>query len=325
MSTEQTFAGPLPKIAVIGCGYWGRNHARTLAGLGALAGVVDAQAEACRVAAEEFATRALTLEAVLGDDAIDGVVCALPADQHPVVAAEALRAGKHVLVEKPMALSAQDARELVALAAERNRVLMTGHILCYHKAFERVFSLVDAGAIGKVRHIQSHRLAFGKFHARFDALWDLGPHDLSLVLALTGQAPSDVFGRGVRLAGGQIDAAHVHLGFADGVTAHVHISRHSPYNERRFVVSGTEGMIVWDDHADWPNKVALHTHRIWEEGGGRHFTLSDPAYQDVEAGMALTDELLHFMDCIAHGTTPQTSGQQGLDVITILEKAGHVC
>lgn len=311
------------KIAVIGCGYWGSNHVRTLAELGALAAVCDADMARAEAIATANNTVARTVDDVMADASIDAVVCALPADQHPVVATRALEAGKHVFVEKPIALSADKARAVADLADTKNRVLMAGHILRYHNAFGAVMDLLADGAVGKVRHIQSHRLAFGKFHDRFDALWDLGPHDLSLVLAVTGQGPTDVKGVTNAYAGNACDAAHIHMRFAGDVTAHIYLSRHSPYKERRFIVTGTEAMIVWDDFADWPQKVALYRHKVWQENGSNQFTLDDPDYIPVTAGMALTDELSHFLTCIKSGETPLTSGRQAVDIIDVLEKAAQ--
>jgi len=310
-----------PKIAVIGCGYWGTNHVRTLSQMGALAAVSDSDHDRACDVASEFGVSALAPDAVMSADFIDGVVLALPADQHPVLAKMALAARKHVLVEKPMALSVRDARSMVSLADENACILMTGHILRYHGAFQRVASLVDAGAIGTVRHMQSNRLAFGNFHERFDAVWDLCPHDLSLVMGLTDCAPDTLDARMMRFAGLPCDAAHLHMTFGDGVSAHIHVSRHSAYRERRFSVTGSEGMIVWDDFAPWPEKVALYTHEVWQEGGKTRFRLSDPDFQDLEPSQPLAAELTHFRHCIETGQEPLTSGRRAVDVISVLERA----
>lgn len=310
-----------PQIAVIGCGYWGANHVRTLAELGALAAINDRHLERAEALAGKHGSVARSLDEILADDAIDGVVCALPADQHPLVATQALKAGKHVLVEKPMALTADTARFVADLADAQNRVLMTGHILRYHPAFRVVMAQVRSGVLGAIRHVQSHRLAFGKFHDQFDALWDLGPHDLSLILAVTGHGPSKVIGHRVAFAGEACDAAHVHMDFGDALTAHIQVSRHSPYKSRRFVITGTDAMVYWDDFADWPQKVAIYRHKVWQEDGKTQFSLDEPDYIPVTPGQALTDELSHFRDCIITGETPRTSGRQAVDVIGILERA----
>ncbi|MEM0898523.1 MAG: Gfo/Idh/MocA family oxidoreductase [Pseudomonadota bacterium] len=316
-------AADKPRIAVIGCGYWGINHARTLSNLGVLAGVADIDGERALAVAEKHSSAAISLHEIAHDTEINAAVIALPADQHPDIAKRMLEAGKHVLVEKPMALTSANAAEVVVVARTQNRVLLTGHILRFHNAFRRIVSLIGEGAIGDIKHIQSHRLTFGKFHRHFDALWDLAPHDLSLVLALTGEAPSAVEGETVSMTGGQADAGHIHMTFGNGMTAHVHVSRHSPYRERRFVVTGTAGMVLWDDFADWPEKLSVHKHRVWSEGSERRCEITEPQYEQLEGNMALTDELEHFIDCIAGKDAPLTPGQQGLEVIQILEKAGQ--
>lgn len=308
-----------PRVAVIGCGRWGQNHVRTLKELGALAAVSDADAANAASVAAKHDVAAMDMDAVFGDKAIDAVVLALPADVHAKMATRAINAGKHVFVEKPIALSSADAKAVVALASENDRIVMAGHILRYHNAFAAIMQAIDAGEIGQVRHIQSHRLAFGKFHERFDALWDLGPHDLSLVLAITGEAPDGVMSSNVSFTGGQTDASHVHMTFAGDVTAHIFVSRHSPYKERRFTVTGTTGMLFWDDFADWPQKVALFKHTV-EPGGA--FELSEPDFLPVEPNMALTDELSHFLECCVTQRQPLTNGAQAAEIIEVLEKAG---
>jgi predicted dehydrogenase len=312
-----------PQIAVIGCGYWGANHARTLSGMGALAALGDRNPQRAIDLATEFGARALSPDDIISSDTIDGVVLALPADQHPKMGMAALEAGKHVMVEKPMALAVADAQAMVTLADERDLTLMTGHILRYHAAFEALARLVANGAIGELQHIQSNRLAFGKFHERFDALWDLGPHDLSLVLGLTDRAPQSVDARMTALAGDACDAAHLDMMFSGGVHAHIHVSRHSAYKERRFAVTGSKGMIVWDDFAPWPEKVALYHHDIWSENGKTRFRLFDPDFQDVEPSQPMAVELAHFRSCIETGSESLTSGRRGLAVLSVLEMASQ--
>lgn len=312
-----------PRVAVVGCGQWGRNHVRTLAEMGALAVVCDHHAERAEALAESHSVPAVDFDAIIADPAIAAIVLALPAEHNAALACQALGAGKHVLVEKPIALTSRDAEAMVETAGANGRVLMVGHILRHHNAFRALVAELDAGRIGPVRHIQSHRLGFGKFYDRFDALWDLAPHDLSLVLSLTGVAPSSVQASAVSVTTGQTDTAHLHMEFADGPTAHVHCSRHSVYGERRFVVTGDAGSLVWDDLMDWPGKLALVPHTVRRgDDGVWSFEKGGPEPIDVTPGMALTDELAHFLDCIETGAAPLTPGQQGLDVVRILEAAG---
>lgn len=310
------------RLAVIGCGYWGANHVRTLGEMGVLRRVCDLDVARAEKLAAPFGALAGTPDEAFADPQIDAVVLALPANVHAEFALRALADGKHVFVEKPLALSSFDAVRMVDEAATAGRVLMTGHILCYHNAFVALTDRIAAGALGEIRYIQSHRLGFGKFHARFDALWDLAPHDLSMILSIAGGEPEEVrgFTRGVSI--GSTDFAHVHLDFAGGLGGHVYVSRHSPYRERRFTVIGSEGMAVWDDLADWPHKLALYRHSIEPNGANWEHLLSEPDYVPLEPNMALTDELARFIACIESGETPQTDGRQGAAVLRVLEKAG---
>lgn len=309
-----------PPVAVIGCGQWGRNHVRTLAELKALAAVCDHDADRASALADAHGVRTAPFAEIVADPMIAALVLALPAEHNAELACAALEAGKHVLVEKPIALTVADAERMVEAARARDRVLMVGHILRYHAAFDALVAALKAGRIGAPRHIQSHRLGFGKFYARFDALWDLAPHDLSLVLSLAEGGPTKVDVVPVSVTGGQTDMAHVHMRFAEGPTAHVFVSRHSAYAERRLVVTGETGTLIWDDLADWPDKLSLVPHAVArDKGGDWNWSKGDAEPIAVAPGMALTDELRHFVDCIAGKSTPLTPGTQGLDVIRILQ------
>ncbi len=310
------------RLVVFGCGYWGRNHVRTLAELGILAGVVDQDEASARALAEKHNVSVLTAETVFADQSINAVVLALPAQFHAQMALDAIASDKHVFVEKPMALTINDAQAMVDAAAKAGKILMTGHILRYHNAFAAVMKLVEDGELGDIKYVQSHRLGFGKFHMKFDALWDLAPHDLSLLLSVLGQAPESVQMVPVSVTNDQTDCAHVHFGFGGGVKGHIYVSRHSPYVERRFTVIGTKAMAVWDDmEADWNKKVSVHKHNVSRNEMNWTFSKQDPVYIACEAGMALTDELEHFLDCIKTGKKPLTDGTQGLDVVRILNQA----
>lgn len=310
------------KLAVFGCGYWGRNHVRTLAELGALACVVDHVPELAEEMAEKHGVEARSAEQVFDDPSIDGIVMALPAQFHAEMALMAFSAGKHVFAEKPIALSVDNANAMVEAAAVAGKVLMAGHILRYHNAFRAIMKLVEEGALGDVKYVQSHRLGFGKFHTKFDALWDLAPHDLSLLLSVVGRGPQFIKAMPASVTGGQTDMAHVHLDFGQDVKGHIYVSRHSPYVERRFTVVGSKAMVVWDDmEPDWNKKVSVHQHSVSREDEGWIFSKQDPEYIACESGMALTDELQHFMSCIETGNKPLTDGIQGFDVVKILNAA----
>lgn len=318
--TPRMQASPSPKIAVIGCGYWGANHARTLAGLGALDAVCDRNDDRAAEFAAEHGVRALPLEAVLADPGIDGVVLALPPQYHAELAIAVLDAGKHVLVEKPIALSAADARRVVDAAARTGLVAMTGHVLRFHPAFEALEALIAAGELGAVRYIHSHRVGLGKFHAENDALWDIAPHDLSLILAITGEKPVAVRGEGSAMLNRLSDFAHLHLQFPGGVRGHVFTSRLNPYRERKLTVIGSKAMAVFDDVAPWEQKLAVFRHRLWEDEKGWQSEMVDPQYVAIPDGLPLTRECQHFLECIRDGGAPRTPVADGLAVIEILSE-----
>ena len=175
---------------------------------------------------------------------------------------------------------------------------MVGHVLRFHPAFEKLKALIDAGELGEVNYIHSHRLGLGKFHTENDALWDLAPHDLSMILAITGSAPIEVRGEGAALLDHLSDFAHLHMRFPNGVRSHLFTSRLNPYRERRLTVVGTKAMAVFDDVEPWERKLAVYRHAVWQDSGQWAFTANEPSYVPVEQGMPLTRELEHFLSCI---------------------------
>ena len=307
-----------PRIAVLGCGYWGSNHIRTLKSLGALDAVSDANAARAEGFASEHDCRAIAPEALFDDKEVDAVVMALPPQFHAEYALKAVQAGKDVLVEKPIALTVKDAQRAVQAAREAGRVYMVGHVLRFHPAFETLKALIDSGELGTVRYIHSHRLGLGKFHTENDALWDLAPHDLSMILAITGAAPVEVRGEGAALLDNLSDFAHLHMRFANGLRSHLFTSRLNPYRERRLTVVGTKAMAVFDDVEPWGRKLAVYRHAVWQDSGQWAFTTNEPTYVAVEEGMPLTRELEHFIECLETRAEPRTTGEEAIDVLRIL-------
>ncbi|WP_011581552.1 MULTISPECIES: Gfo/Idh/MocA family protein [Chelativorans] len=306
------------RVAVLGCGYWGANHIRTLKSLGALYAVSDAN----RARAEGFASEqeclAIDPDDLFENREVDAVVMALPPQFHAENAIKAVQAGKHVLVEKPIALTVADAERAVRTARDAGRVYMVGHVLRFHPAFEKLKALIDAGELGDVRYIHSHRLGLGKFHTENDALWDLAPHDLSMILAITGAPPVEVRGEGAALLDHLSDFAHLHMRFESGLRSHLFASRLNPYRERRLTVVGNKAMAVFDDVEPWSRKLAIYRHAIWQDSGQWAFTTNEPTYVPVEEGMPLTRELEHFMDCVENNREPRTTGEEAIEVLRIL-------
>ncbi|MFC6486470.1 Gfo/Idh/MocA family protein [Nitratireductor sp. GCM10026969] len=307
-----------PRIAVLGCGYWGANHIRTLKSLGALSAVSDANQARMEGFASEHDCRAVDPEALFDDREIDAIVMALPPQHHAAYAMRAVAAGKDVLVEKPIALTVEDAEKAVKAARDAKRIFMVGHVLRFHPAFETLKALIDTGELGELRYIHSHRLGLGKFHTENDALWDLAPHDLSMILAITGAGPVEVRGEGAALLDHLSDFAHLHMQFENGLRSHLFASRLNPYRERRLTVVGTKAMAVFDDVEPWGRKLAVYRHAIWQDSGQWAFTTNEPSYVPVAEGMPLTRELEHFLECIETRAEPRTPGEEAVEVLRIL-------
>ncbi|RVB78286.1 MULTISPECIES: Gfo/Idh/MocA family oxidoreductase [unclassified Mesorhizobium] len=307
-----------PRIAVLGCGYWGSNHIRTLKALGALHAVSDVNPARAEGFASEQDCLAIEPEALFARKDIDAIVMALPPQFHADMAVRTVQGGKDVLVEKPIALTVTDAERSVKAAADNGRVFMVGHVLRFHPAFETLKALIDNGELGEVRYIHSHRLGLGKFHTENDALWDLAPHDLSMILAITGTEPIEVRGEGAALLDNLSDFAHLHMRFPNGLRSHLFASRLNPYRERRLTVVGTKAMAVFDDVEPWERKLAVYRHAVWQDSGQWAFTTNEPSYVAVGEGMPLTRELEHFIQCIETRAEPRTGGEEAIRVLRIL-------
>ncbi|NNM71461.1 Gfo/Idh/MocA family protein [Enterovirga aerilata] len=308
------------RVVVVGCGRWGRNHVRNYAELGALAGVVDRHPERAAAMAEAHGVPALSLEDAIGSSDVSGIVFALPPSQNLPLGLRVLEAGKHLFVEKPLALSVSEGARLCAAAEAGRRVLMVGHILRYHPAFAALLGLVHGGRLGRVRSIVSTRLDLGAIRREEDALWALAPHDVSMVLALTGAEPDRVsaFG-GYHTHSDIADTATLALRFPGGAAAEIRSSWLHPYKEQRLVVVGTEAMAVFDDREPWPRKLAFHPYRIVETGGTALIERGEPEAVPVEEGEPLRLECRQFLRSIASGEPPPTDGREALRVLRVLE------
>jgi predicted dehydrogenase len=307
-----------PRIAVLGCGYWGSNHIRTLKALGALHAVSDVNGARAEGFASEQECLAIDPDALFSRDDVDAIVMALPPQFHAETAIRAVEAGKDVLVEKPVALTVADAERSVRAAKDNQRIFMVGHVLRFRPAFEKLKALVDEGELGEVRYIHSHRLGLGKFHTENDALWDLAPHDLSMILAITGAEPVEIHGEGAATLDHLSDFAHLHMRFPGNLRGHLFASRLNPYRERRLTVVGTKAMAVFDDVEPWDRKLAVYHHAVWQDSGHWAFTADEPSYVPVGQGMPLTRELEHFIQCIETRAEPRTDGEEAIRVLRVL-------
>ncbi len=293
------------RIGVIGCGQWGRNHARTLDRMGVLGGVADLDADRAAAVAAASHTQAVPVERLLADPRIDGVVLALPPMLHAAHARIAIDQGKSVLIEKPMALDLADAAEIVARARARGVVAMTGHVLRFHPAFEALLAMAQRGELGRLHHIETVRMGLGRSHPGSDAVMDLFPHDLSMILALADtQADTGAVTRAELQVPGAEAPAVMRLGFAGGLTVQSRASNTSPTRERTFALRCEAGLFVFDDIQPWPRKLAVLD-------AGR----SDTRYVDLPEREPLAEELRQFVDGVAGAPLTRGSAEEGLRVL----------
>src|SRR5260370_1429510 len=268
MMVSRTDKLATPRIAVVGCGHWGRNLLRHFHALGALSALCEVAPERARELSKHYQVRASSLDEVLTADDIDGVVLATPAETHAALALQALEAGKHLFVEKPLALKIEDAERISRAAETNRRLVMVGHLLQYHPAFLRLKELVAEGRLGRLHYIYSNRLNLGRFRREEDVFWSFAPHDISMILALAGEAPEKVEAVGHCYLHNRIaDVTTTHLRFASGVNAHIFVSWLHPCKEQKLIVVGDGGMAVFDDGEPWAGKLVLYPHRVaWHNG-----------------------------------------------------------
>jgi predicted dehydrogenase len=316
---------------VLGAGTWGLNHLRVFSGLPGctLVAAADPSAEArARVAAEHPGLRVVASPATLmGDPGIDAVVIATPSPTHAAIATQALKAGHHVLVEKPLALSSGEARGLAGLARSRRRVLMVDHLLEYHPGFERVLALVRAGRLGHVLYAYAQRLNLGVIRKTENALWSLASHDVSMLLALFSAMPLAVSARGgAYVQRRRHDVVFVDLLFPGGRLAHLHVSWLDPHKTRRLTVVGDRRMAVFDDMAV-AEKVRVYEKRASPKADYRSYGESIAVHSGevwiprLPATEPLRLACAHFVSCIRTGRAPRTGAAIGLKVVRVLEAA----
>jgi UDP-2-acetamido-3-amino-2,3-dideoxy-glucuronate N-acetyltransferase len=308
------------RIAVVGAGYWGKNLIRNMHQLSALAAICESDPRNPNLAPYKDVKLFTNYGDLLADRDIEGVVISTPAEMHYDMVREALDAGKHVFVEKPLCLSEQHGVALNELARRKHRVLMVGHLLQYHPAFLKLLELVRKAELGKIQYIYSNRLNLGKIRTEENILWSFAPHDISVILSLAGEMPEDVSTTGGHYLTEKIaDVTLSSLSFPNGIKGHIFVSWLHPYKEQKLIVVGSKGMAVFDDMAKPEEKLLVYPHRIdWKEGNIPTPVKENavPVVYDVKE--PLNEECRHFIDCIKSGTVPRTDGEEGLRVLKIL-------
>ncbi|MGI9117860.1 MAG: Gfo/Idh/MocA family protein [Gaiellales bacterium] len=315
------------RVGIVGLGYWGPNLARALAATPGceLAYACDLD-DGNRARLEgRYPGTVLTdrFDDLLEDDALDAIVVATGAPSHHAIGMRVLDAGKHALIEKPLALTVADARELVETADRGGRVLMVGHLLRFHPVFQQLQGIAASGELGRVLYLYTNRLNFGKVRADENALWSLAPHDISLALALAGERPEEVSARGEAfLREGVEDVVFGYLHFPGGLVAHLHVSWLDPHKSRKLTVVGSEGMAVFDDtEADRKLTVyekASSPSRFDTWGEFQALRTGDVKIPQVPNAEPLVQETKAFVDAIRAGEATVASGDEGLAVVEVL-------
>jgi len=311
-------------IAVIGSGYWGKNLVRNYHQIGALKLICDKNETILASFLEQYPgiDTCVAVNDALSREDIQGIVIATPAETHFTLAREALLAGKHVYVEKPLVLDEDQGMELIELAQDRCLVLMVGHLLQYHPVFIRLRELAHNGELGRINYIYSHRLNLGKIRREENILWSFAPHDISMILALVGEEPEVVSASGGCYLHRKIaDVTTTHLEFPSGLGAHIFVSWLHPFKVQQLVVVGERKMAVFDDTHAWPDKLLIYPHQISWQNNIPVPVKAEPERLEIPQTEPLRMECEHFLQCMTNGQQPSTDGQEGLRVLRILNAA----
>ena len=312
------------KIALVGCGYWGKNLCRNFNELGALGHVVDST-DAGKAKAFELAPDvpvSSSLDNVLQDESIKAVALATPAETHAELAILAMKKGKDVFVEKPMSLTLEDAQKMRETAEAEGRILMVGHLLEYHPAVLKLRELIDCGELGEINYIYSNRLNFGKVRTEENALWSFAPHDVAVILRLMGECPVEVSATGGSyITQGLADTTVSNLRFANESRAHIFVSWLHPFKEQRLVVVGDRKMAIFNDVAPFGEKLKLYHNSVELEGTMPILKKEDAQFVDHLQTEPLREECRHFLECVSSRQNPLTDASSGIEVLKLL----HAC
>jgi len=316
------------RFGVIGYGYWGPNVVRNIQGLeGAkLAAICDQSDAALKRAAQAYSNIIVTknCEEILTSPDIDAVAVITPVWTHFELAKKALQNGKHVFVEKPFTSNSAQAQELIELAAAKKLTIMVDHTFLFTGSVRKIKQLVDDGTLGKIYYYDSMRVNLGLFQHDVDVLWDLAPHDLSIVDYLIGKPADAVVATGESHFNGLADVAYMTIYYPDNIIAHINVNWLSPVKVRMTLIGGEKKMVVWNDLVN-DEKIRVYDRGV-QKGGqeGIHEMLvsyrsGDMWSPKVENTEALKAELGYFVACINNGQTPFNDGQAGLRIVKMLE------
>ncbi len=329
------------RVGIIGCGYWGPNLIRNFADLptSEVVIVADLKMDRLNKIKANYPQMMVTEDYCdLFEQKLDAVVVATPPATHYAITRDCMQHGLHALVEKPLTLSSADAEDLVQLANSKNLVLMVGHTFEYNAAVHALKDLIDKGELGQIYYLDSARLNLGLFSNQLNVIWDLAPHDISILLYLLGKLPVGVSAHGTECVfKGIHDVAYINMHFPDNVMAHVHVSWLDPCKVRRVTVVGSKKMAVYND-IESLEKIKIYDKGVsapaYTENFGEFqfsYRYGDILIPNIRFTEPLKLECQHFLDCIANHTKPCSCGEVGLNVVKVLEAAqrslvnsGHV-
>jgi predicted dehydrogenase len=313
------------RIALAGLGYWGPNLARNFDDLAELTWLCDLSPDLLDGYGARYPRARTTdrFEDLLEDDSVEAIVIATPVPTHHDLARRALSAGKHVFVEKPPALNGAEADELVAIAEERELVLLPGHLLLYHPGVAKLRDLIDSGELGEMLYVYGNRQNLGQIRKDENALWSLGVHDLSVILHLVREEPSEVWARGESfIHDGVEDVVFCYLRFPSGVVAHMHLSWLDPHKMRKLTVVGRNKMAVFDD-MELERKVTVYdkgTEQRAESYGEWRTRTGDIYIPKIANDEPLRLECRHFLSLVAGDGDPLAAARDGAAVVRVLEQ-----
>lgn len=319
------------KLGIVGAGNWGMNLIRNFCKILTVENVIICDTDKKRISKVDFEYPGIktteSLDTILNDDKINAVVVASPAETHYDIAKKALTSGKHVFVEKPITLNVKEAEKLIEISESKHLTLMVDHILIYHPVVKKLKELIDEGTLGEIYYIYSQRVNLGVIRSNENALWSLGPHDVSLYLHLLNEEPDLISAIGdvyIQKENCIEDTVFLHLHFPSGVDAHAHLSWLDPHKIRRLTVVGSKKMAVFDD-MEPRNKLTIFDRGAeWTEESGVGVRYGDIYIPNVPLKEPLRVVCEHFLECIEKDKKPWSDGFDGLKVIRILEEAERI-
>ena len=305
------------KIALIGCGNWGKNIARNLYEMKSLACIYDTNKELSETLNNEYMLTTYELNDIFEDKNINAIVIASPAITHKDLAIQSLKCNKDLFVEKPFCLSLPDSQIIAELATNNNRILMVGHLLNYHNAFIKMKELIKNGKIGILQNIRANRLALGAIRSEESVIYDLSAHDISMILSITKELPIEVNVQSIHHNNNiGPDAICVKLSFSKGVTALINSDWMCPYKEHKFSVTGTKGSLIFDDTKNWPEKLLFNPSFITSKNS----VVTSPIEKiKIQENEPLKSELEEFLECLYSRKNPLTDQIEAVKVQTVMD------